>query len=168
MQLHLRPWQIEDAAPLAQLADNPQIARYMSDSFPSPYTLKDAQAFILQCLAAPEQEQLARAITVDDQVAGSIALLRGSDVYRCTAQIAYWLAEPYWGQGIMTRAIHRICEDAFDHYQDLVRISAEPFEANLPSCKALERAGFRLEGLLINRVYKNGWVGNAKLYALTR
>lgn len=167
MTLTLRPWQMEDAQLLAQAADHPDIARYMSDGFPQPYMLRDAQSFIMACLSADEQTQMIRAITMDNAPIGGIALYRGEDVYRLTGTLAYWLSPAYWGQGIMPRAIDRLCEDAFERY-DLVRISAEPFEANLASCRALEKAGFRLEGILKNRVCKNGWIGNARLYALTR
>lgn len=67
----------------------------------------------------------------------------------------------------MSRAIRLLCEEAFARY-DLVRIYAEPFAHNVGSKRALEKAGFELEGVLRRSIYKNGKVFDSCIYALLR
>ena len=43
MNFTLRPWRAEDAASLAQAANDPAVASNLRDVFPCPYTLADAQ-----------------------------------------------------------------------------------------------------------------------------
>ena len=41
----LRPWSIRDAAELASMADNKNIADNLRDGFPWPYTIQDETKF---------------------------------------------------------------------------------------------------------------------------
>ena len=60
---------------------------------------------------------------------------------RRTAELGYYIAERYWGKGIMTEAVKQICGHVFDK-SDILRIYAEPFAYNTASCRVLEKAGF--------------------------
>ena len=51
---------------------------------------------------------------------------------------------------------------------DLLRIFAQPFSANLASCRVLEKTGFTLEGVLRQNAVKQGVVRDMCLYALLR
>jgi ribosomal-protein-alanine N-acetyltransferase len=96
---------------------------------------------------------------------GSIGVFVKDDVYRKSAEIGYWLGEPYWGRGIMTDAIRQMCRMAFERF-DIVRIFAEPFAYNAGSMRALEKAGFTLEGVHRMSVFKNGQFYDSCTYAL--
>lgn len=163
----LRPWKPSDAPSIARYADNPKIAEKLRNVFPHPYSLADAEHYIRSCIEADESRQLSRAIIVDSHAAGSIAAVLGNDVYCKSVELGYWLAEPYWGQGIMTQVIRRTCADVFNRY-DVVRIYAEPFAHNAASRRVLEKAGFHLEGVLERSVFKNGAFGDTCVYALLR
>ena len=52
--------------------------------------------------------------------------------------------------------------------QDIARIHAEPYAANLGSRRALEKAGFTLEGILRQSVYKRGRLLDSCIYSLLR
>ena len=108
---------------------------------------------------------MCRAIEVDGEAAGSIGLFLGSDVYRRSAELGYWLGEPFWRKGIMTKAVQLMCEEAFRRYK-LVRIYAEPFSTNLASRGVLEKAGFELEGIKRKSIFKNGCIQDSYLYAV--
>lgn len=168
MDFVLRPWKQEDVSDVLRYANNDKIARNLRDAFPYPYTLTDAQGFVNSCVEGDEDRQLCRAIEVDGHAVGSIALFLGSDVYRMTAELGYWLAEDYWGRGIMTEAVKRICEEGARRWEDLVRIYAEPFAHNTASRRVLEKAGFTLEGVMRRGVYKRGQVCDFCMYALLR
>jgi len=94
----VRPWRREYAGPVARWADNPRIARFMRDRFPSPYTIRDARRWIR---AANGTEPVRHfAIEVDGEAAGGIGFDPYEDVDRRTAEIGYWLAEPHWGHAV--------------------------------------------------------------------
>ena len=168
MDFILRPWRREDAAAVAQYANNEKIARNLRDVFPYPYTLADAESFVDSCLGADGSCQLFRAIEVEGRAAGSIALCRGGDVYTLAAELGYWLAEDFWGQGIMAQAVRQICAEGFARWGGLVRIHAESFAHNAGSRRVLEKAGFTLEGIMRQSIVKGGRVGDSCMYALLR
>ena len=61
------------------------------------------------------------------------------------ASLGYWLARPYWGKGITTRATRVLTEYAFKTL-GLVRIEALVDHRNEASAKVLRNAGFIEEG----------------------
>ncbi|NCB73808.1 MAG: N-acetyltransferase [Clostridia bacterium] len=167
MNFELREWTAQDIPSLAHYADNEKIARWLRDAYPYPYTQKDAENYISSCLSAPKDKQLCRAIVVDGSAVGSIGVFCCGDIYRRSAELGYWLAEEFWGKGIMTAATKQICTAAFESF-DIVRIYAEPFYDNAGSRKVLENAGFVLEGVMKNGVFKLGQLHDYCMYALLR
>jgi ribosomal-protein-alanine N-acetyltransferase len=167
MDFILIKWKIEDANDVSHYANNINIARNLRDAFPFPYTLKDATDYSKSCISGVEREKICRAIVVDNRVVGSIGVFLGSDVYSKSAELGYWLAEEYWGRGIMCDAVKLISQEAFQQL-DIVRIFAEPFANNIGSRKVLERAGFSLEGIMKYGVVKHGEIHDYCMYALLK
>ena len=163
----LLPPRLEFAGHLAEGANNEAVARNLRDVFPHPYSLQDAEDFLRFCQEQDETKQLYRLIVVEGRACGSLSVCAGNDVARKSAELGYWLAEPFWGQGIMTRAVGQICEEAF-RKMDIVRIFAEPFSYNQASRRVLEYNGFQLEGILRQSVYKRGQLYDACMYALLK
>lgn len=83
------------------------------------------------------------------------------------AEIGYWLARPYWGQGIMTAVVRRLSEFAFAEL-GLVKIEAQVFACNPASAKVLEKCGFQQEGYLRKHHLKDGKYLDARLFALVK
>ena len=71
------------------------------------------------------------------------------------------------GPRIMSGAVMRVCRYVFAKY-DIERILRNPFACNTGSRRVLEKAGFTLEGILRNSVYKNGTLQDSCMYALLR
>lgn len=167
MDCMLRKWRLSDAKDLAAALSNERILRNLRDGLPFPYTEQDAHDYIAKMLSSDENSTFAYAITVDGRVVGSIGAFRQSNIHRQTAELGYYLAQAYWGRGIMTSAIRQLCRILFDT-TDILRIYAEPFAYNTGSRRALEKAGFRYEGTMKNNAVKNGKVVDMALYSLTR
>ena len=167
MDVMLRPWRPEDAPSIARHADDPQVAANLRDVFPCPYQLSDAEEFIRLGRAAEPEQAIFRAIVVDGQAVGSVALTRGTDVCRRSAELGYWLGRAFWGRGIMTKAVEEMCRTGFEAW-DIVRIYAEPFAHNAGSRRVLEKAGFALEGVMRCGIWKNGRLRDYCMYALLR
>lgn len=163
----LRKWRKEDAVEIVTAANNPKIAANLRNTFPYPYSQKDAEWYVNDCIQNEGKNQIVRVIEVDGRAVGSIGIFVKDDVYEKSAELGYWLSEEYWGQGIMTRAVEMICREAFATF-DIIRIFAEPFQHNAGSRSVLEKAGFTYEGTMRNGVYKNGAVYSYCMYSILR
>jgi [ribosomal protein S5]-alanine N-acetyltransferase len=158
----IRDWLMDDASPLARYANNRMIWSNLRDAFPNPYTRDDAALFIAR--AQQKEPRTAFAIASKIEAIGSIGLMPGQDVHRFTAELGYWLAEPFWGKGIMTEAVRALSEYALNEL-GFCRIFAEPYTTNLASARVLEKSGFVLEGILHASVFKDGRTLNQFLFA---
>ena len=167
MNCVLRKWQLSDAKDLAAALNNEKILNNLRDGLPFPYTQQDAHDYIAAMLSSDEDSTFAYAITIDDRAVGSIGAFRQGNIHRQTVELGYYLAEEYWGKGIMTEAIRQLCGIIFET-TDILRIYAEPFAYNTGSRQALEKAGFTFEGMMKNNAVKNGKVLDMALYSLTR
>ena len=167
MNCKIRKWKLTDAKNIAVALSNKKIQDNLRDGLPYPYTEQDGIDFISNMLSANENETFAFAITLDDKAIGSIGAFRQQNIHRQTAEMGYYIAEEYWGKGIMTDAVKQICEYVFKN-SDILRIYAEPFAYNTGSCRVLEKAGFQYEGTLRNNAIKNGKVIDMKMYSLLR
>ncbi len=167
MIVKIRKWRIEDAADLASALSNKKVQDNLRDGLPYPYREQDGKEFILAMLSADENDTFAFAITVNEKVIGSIGAFRQTNIHSKTAELGYYIAEEYWGKGIMTEAVKQLCSYVFSN-SDIIRIYAEPFAYNIGSQRVLEKAGFQYEGTLRRNAVKNGKVLDMKMYALIR
>ncbi|MGN0339079.1 MAG: GNAT family N-acetyltransferase [Lachnospira sp.] len=167
MTCKIRKWELSDAAALAAALSNKKVQDNLRDGLPYPYTEQDGTDYISAMLSADENDTFAFAITVDTKVIGSIGIFRQGNIHRQTAELGYYIAEEYWGKGIMTEAVKQICEYVFGK-SDIIRIYADPFSYNVASCRVLEKAGFQYEGTLRSNAVKNGKVLDMKMYSLLK
>ena len=167
MKCRIRKWELSDAKDLAVALSNKKVQDNLRDGLPYPYTEQDGKEFISAMLSADESETFAFAITVDNMVIGSIGIFRQGNIHRQIAELGYYIAEEYWGKGIMTEAVKQICEYVFAN-SDIIRIYAEPFAYNIASCRVLEKVGFQYEGTLRSNAVKNGRVIDMKMYSLLK
>lgn len=167
MTCDIRKWRLTDAASLAENLNNKKVMDNLRDGLPYPYTERDAAEFIQSMLTADADKTFAFAVTLDDVAIGSIGVFRGVNVHRRTAEIGYYLGEPYWGRGYMTGAVKKACDYVFSH-SDIVRIFADPYDYNIASQRVLEKAGFTFEGTLRQNAVKNGRILDMKMYAILK
>jgi RimJ/RimL family protein N-acetyltransferase len=167
MDCIIRKWRLTDASDLAVNLSNKKVQDNLRDGLPYPYTAKDAEEYIAAMINSDPDKIFAFAIVLDNKVIGSIGVFRCENIHNRTAELGYYIGEPYWGKGIMTSAVKQACEYVFAH-SDILRIFAEPFSYNIASCRVLEKAGFQFEGLLRKNAFKNGEIVDMKMYALVR
>ena len=161
----LRGWRSGDEAALVKYANNPSIWINLRDRFPHPYTMADAKAWVQLNLERNPVTNLAVATT--EEAIGSIGLMLQTDVHSHSAEVGYWLAEPYWGRGIMTAALKAMSDYAFNTL-GLVRLYAPHFEWNPASGRVMQKAGFTYEGRLRSAAIKDGRTVDELLYSLIR
>lgn len=162
-KVQLRKLKFSDSSTMAQLANNKKICDNVRDGFGYPYTEKNAEEFIKRQSKSDMEKVFA--IDCDGELCGLIGLILQKDVYRKSAEIGYWVGEPFWGKGIATKAIELIVEYAIIELK-LARVYAGAFEYNIGSMKVLERNGFQKEGTAKKAVFKNGKFWDEHRYAL--
>ncbi|MBC7889310.1 MAG: GNAT family N-acetyltransferase [Ferruginibacter sp.] len=165
MNFSLRPWQMEDLNSLVKYANNNDIAKYMNDQFPHPYTIESGKAFIQMTMKDSPVHIFA--IEINGQAVGGIGIHPQEGIQRKNAELGYWLAQPFWGNGIITKAIGQMTAFGFKNY-DINRIFARPFGTNIASRKVLENAGFTLEAQFSKTFFKNGEYLDELVYAVRR
>jgi ribosomal-protein-alanine N-acetyltransferase len=162
----IRRWRTRDAVSVVRYANNYNVSRYLRDRFPFPYTMAHARAFLAGAVGEEEGETKF-AIEVDGEAVGGIGVIPGADIERFSAEIGYWLGEPFWGRGIATEAVRAVSQYAFESF-DLCRLEAGVFEWNPASMRVLEKAGYSREGRTRLSVTKDGRTGDHVLYGLVR
>ena len=167
MLLHLtrcqvRSWEARDVESITLHANNRQIWLNLRDRFPYPYTKGHAQKFIRMSLKTRPECNFA--IAVDGKAVGGMGFHLQADVERVSAEIGYWLGQPFWGGGITTEALIAITRYAIEAHQ-LTRVFALPFAFNVASCRVLEKAGYVLEARLRRSAVKDGQIVDQMQYA---
>lgn len=125
---------------------------------PFPYTAADAEQWfgIVEKLTKQNGQPVNWTIrNADEKLIGGVGL-EGPGLDRShRAEIGYWLAKPFWGQGIMTAVVRVICRHAFENL-GLAKITAHVFSFNDASARVLEKCGFEQEGYLKTYFSKDG------------
>lgn len=161
----LRPLELSDASQLATLANNKNIWDNLRDYIPFPYSVHDAESFITQTKQENPKQNFG--IEYKGEICGVIGVITQNDVYRKTAEIGYWIGEPYWGKGIATKAIALITHYGFEQLA-LIRIHAGVFEYNISSMKVLEKNGYKKDGIFKNAIIKNEKIYDEHRYYIVR
>ena len=160
----IRDYRPGDAESLAKHANNRKIWLGLRDAFPHPYTIDDAKNFLAGSI--PGLPRLHFCIDIGGEAVGGIGLRPGEDVHRHTAEFGYWIAEEFWGQGIMSEVVPAFVDYCFEKFS-LTRMFAVPHSSNPASARVLEKAGFQFEGRLRKHVIKDGQILDSLLYAKT-
>ena len=161
----LRGWRDADAPSLAQLADNVEVWRHMSDRFPHPYTLEVARRWVSR--GHLEFGGQNWAIALDDLAVGGAGLHPGHGEIACAAEIGYWLGQPYWGRGVATQVVRALAGRALA-LPGVVRVYAGVHADNPASMRVLAKNGFEREGLLRQSTLKAGRPIDRVIYAKIR
>ena len=162
--LTLRPLQEEDAQILSTLINNRNILDNLRDYIPYPYSLSDAISFI--SLSQNETPKMTFAIIHEEHFCGVIGLVGLSDVYRRTAEIGYWIGEPFWNHGIATMAV-RLLTDYGLNELSFLRIHTGVFEYNTASMQVLAKTGYVKDGVFKKSVEKNGQIFDEHRFSIT-
>lgn len=141
-----------DLEKMCAYANNDKVSINLTDAFPNPFTMEDAKNF--KKMVDSQNPVTFFAIQYCGDYVGNISLSPGVDVYRKSAEIGYFIGQPFWNQGITTQAVHLITEWGFRHL-DIMRIFTGIFEFNKASQRVLEKCGFEKEGIFRKSIFKN-------------
>ena len=161
--IELREFKIEDEELLVSYLNTESVTKFISAKLPQPYT-KEAAAW---WVSTGSKIGIVKAITKNGELIGSISAIIGEFERQKSAEIGYWIAQPFWGQGFGSQALAEFSKAIFQN-TEIVRLYAPVFEGNTASARVLEKCGFKLEAVLEKAIYKNGLFYNEHHYALIR
>lgn len=161
----LRSYLPQDAASLARYANDARVTAYMRETGDRRYTVDEAAAWIE--LVRGQEPECQFSIAADGEIIGGIGLELQPDVYAHSAELSYWIAQPWWGRGYATRAVAALTDHAFRALR-LRRLYARVFDGNVASRRVLEKCAYELEGRLRQAVEKDGALLDQFLYAKLR
>lgn len=154
-----------DIDSIAAYANNRNVSANLTDAFPYPYSVADAEKWIRHTRG--EKTEMNFAIASETEAIGCIGFRMLGDIHRLTAEIGYWIGEPFWGKGIVTMAVRKMTEYAFGNL-DALRIQAGVFETNPASARVLEKAGYVFEGRMRKAVVKDDTLLDMLMYATVK
>lgn len=186
-RLIVRRYHIRDAPRLADIANDKDVAQNLS--FPHPYTLNDAAAWIAQsrvldahgnvpalfCIVAKPgvADGQADAPADGQSLVGGIGLTVGQDAQHAhSAELGYFLGRPYWGTGFVSEAgfalLGRVFGEAWGGPMPLQRVWARVAADNEAAVRLLIRLGLRDEAQLRNAIWKDGVAVDELIKGITR
>ena len=140
-RLYLRRLVPEDLPALVRHADNRRISDHILN-IPFPFREPDAALHLSRAVQGFKQKNhftFVIAFREQNELIGEIGVhLESSE----TAQLGYWVAEPLWGQGIVSEAISAVPPFAFEQL-GLRRLYAVVDPDNPGSRRVLEKNGFQ-------------------------
>lgn len=165
--LILRPFRSSDIKEFTVLANNKKIWDNIRNRMPHPYKESDAKVFFDR-VTSPEVITVL-GIEWNGQLVGATGLHPEDegDVYAGTAELGYWIGEPFWGKGIATKAVELIIKYGFEQL-GYRRIYAGTYAFNTGSMKVLEKNGFEKEGVFKKAVMKNGIIWDEHRFGLVK
>jgi RimJ/RimL family protein N-acetyltransferase len=142
----LRGFTVDDVLHLVRLFGHPAVTKGARGKV-WHYTHHHAQKYVREKLkqyqrskprvVKGEFETMGYAIEIDGQLAGGVRVT----LDKKEADIGYWLAKPYWGQGIMTSVVGAWTKYLFAHIQ-IDTIEARVFPFNPASAQVLLKNKF--------------------------
>lgn len=166
-RLTLRPFSLEDASAVQDLAGDPYIAA-TTLYIPHPYEDGMAEDWIkTHAVNYHEGRSLELAIvhTEEKFLIGAICI--GLNKMFDNGELAYWIGKPYKNNGYCTEAARGIIRYAFEQL-DLNRVYARYLGKNPASGKVMKKLGMKYEGTLRQHVLKRGEYQDLIYYGLLK
>lgn len=168
---------MSDAQTLANIGNYRVLWQFMTDRFPSPYTLSDAESFLTGGFARDEHPaEYPRIVAVflkndqgeEGELIGTMGMRPGADINYREWDLGYFLTPSQWGKGYATEAVGALVKWCFETWPGLVRIQASTYEFNDQSGRVLTKTGFQREGLRRASAEKDGKIVGEIFYGILR
>jgi len=166
MKIKIRKIRLSDAKDSARCVSNKEIIKQITGT-PFPCPISHAKKTISKSLKNWKAKKAFNfAILVDNKFAGEI-ILENPDSTKKIYEIGYYVGRDFWGKGVATEAIKQASKFGFSKLH-LVRIWAGTFADNPASGRALEKAGFKLEGIKRKSDFWKGKYVDSLMWAMVK
>lgn len=141
----IRPFKTNDTELWQKWDTDPEVQAFMPEPRSEVQDISTQYEYINEC--ENDEEGFFWSIeTIDGITIGTVALTEFNE-YHGVVNLGIVIGDKeYWGKGIATEVITALVHYAFEHLS-IFCISAEVEEGNIPMMKALEKVGFKRDGL---------------------
>jgi len=168
-EIHLSPFTQHDIPSVVEFLNDGDVYENLL-SVPHPYEEKHAVEWMEKNRNIEEEHGRPISWAIRNSrgtVTGGVGLkIRDLEMFH-RVEIGYWMAKPFWGQGIMTRVVGGFCRYLFETDR-LRKITAHVFRSNAASVCVLRKNGFQREGLLRQHFFKNDQYIDAYVFGLLK
>jgi RimJ/RimL family protein N-acetyltransferase len=147
----LRPAKLSDAEEIYRMQQDNFIKRNMIGT---PKSVAEERKNILEQRKKKNHGAIF-VIEVGGKIGGEIGIVQTESYHKAKATIFYWIGKPFRGKGIATKAVKLITDYAFNKLH-FIRIQGNVRTFNKASARVLEKAGFKMEGILKKDAVENG------------
>ncbi|EQC42028.1 hypothetical protein SDRG_00873 [Saprolegnia diclina VS20] len=165
-QYVLTNWSSDYMDDLVHHANDAEVAKFLANRFPHPYTSDNAMSFLAYASSTATERLFAivrqHKVSGTREAIGGIGMDVKSDVQEHSGEVGYWLGKSFWGRGLMTHVVATFLDGFVEVYLrthapvPLSRLFAVVYAPNTGSVRVLEKNGFQIEGRLRRYAYKNG------------
>ena len=166
-RLHLRPFTMEDAPRVVQIAGSKEVAD-TTQAIPHPYCLEDAKRWLHPQTADHEEGYLtvwAAVLKEQNLIIGAISLEPNTAYH--FVELGYWFGKDYWNQGFCTEASRALVKHAFTTLK-MNRVQACHLSRNISSGRVMQKIGMRYEGTRREAILKWDIFENVDCYAILK
>lgn len=154
-RLRMRALRYDDLVDLVTLANNSQVARWLS-TMPHPYSDADGREWIARVQQDHATGRLAIALKETDRLIGGVGLDGSTGDGSEEPALGYRLGQPYWGNGYAREAVAVVIDYGL-RTLGMATIRAYTDPSNLASQKVLLRCGLKQVGEIeLIRPTRNG------------
>jgi len=151
----LRPFKMSDAELWQKWDIDPEVQAFMPEPRSAVQDITAQYEYINECEKDEEGYYWSIETTAGITI-GTVALTE-FDEHHGVASIGIVIGDKnYWGKGVATEVITALVDHSFAHL-NIFNLSAEVEEGNIPMMRALEKVGFKQDGL-----FKSARVRNEK------
>ena len=162
----LRKMTIDDAGDMFEYSSNQEVTKYLSYDHKD---IEDAEKYIRNKVEKYSQgECMIWRIEYNEnrKFIGACGFTHW-DTENCFAEIAYSLAQDYWGRGIMNEIVNVLFYFGFEKMQ-LNRIEARCWSENEKSVRIMEKCNMQFEGIFREQLYVKGKYRDIKMYSILK
>jgi RimJ/RimL family protein N-acetyltransferase len=164
-RLVLRPFRLDDAPEVQQLAGDRSIAA-TTLAIPHPYVDGMARDWISKHQSYFDLGKgitFAISLKADGSLLGAMSLMAMEAGHQ--AELGYWVGRPYWDRGFCTEAGEAVLRYAFTQL-GLARVHCHHFARNPASGRVMRKLGMQHEGTRLRHVKKWGKFEDVELYGI--
>lgn len=141
-RLILRPWEESDAENLYQYAKSPEVGP--AAGWPPHTSVENSREIIRDVLSEPET--YAVILKETGKPVGSVGIMPGMrshfQLNEDEGEIGYWIAVPFWGQGLIPEAVCEVMRYGFEEL-GMKKMWCGYYDGNVKSRRVQEKCGFK-------------------------
>jgi ribosomal-protein-alanine N-acetyltransferase len=164
----LRALEESDAEALFAGASNPNVTRFtLWEAHRSrDDTLTFLRTYVPEHYRQGVPDPMGIVLQENGPVVGCVGCHWASEKNRAM-EFGYWIAEPYWGKGLVVEAARLLIDHVFRSYE-VERVQAHCFAANMASYRVLEKLGLSFEGTHRSALFHRDRFWDLKMFAALR